>query len=167
MGTRGPESNQREPVFPSRFPAVEPVRPIPQSQSSRPRPTFGVFESVQLQTGGQLQTPIDTSLPQQPLPPPPSVPRQPPSIPSQVRPAPRPQSQGLVNNVIVHDSGSQSSSFFSFNRPIPQPQQQQFSNEQSSFTNRFQSPPSPPQQQPSFLRFGEPQQSSSQQFSSL
>lgn len=163
--TRAPESNQREPVFQSRFPAVQPVRPIPQSQSSRPRPTFGVFESVQLQTGGQLQTPIDTSLPQQPLPPPPSAPRQPPPIQSQVRPAPRPQSQGLVNNVIVHDSGSQSSSFFSFNRPLPQPQQ--FSNEQPSFTNRFQSNPSPPQQQPSFLRFGEPQQSSTQQFSSF
>merc|ERR1711981_1107438 len=162
MGTRGPESNQREPVFPSRFPAVEPVRPIPQSQSSRPRPTFGVFESVQLQTGGQLQTPIDTNLPQQPLPPPPSAPRQPP----QVRPAPRPQSQGLVNNVIQHDSGSQSSSFFSFNRPIPQ-QQQQFSNEQ--FTNRFQQPPPPRQSAVQNVQqlLNSPQFTTQQQFSSF
>ena len=158
---RPPLSN--DPSFQSRFPPIEPVRPI---QSQRPRPTFGVFESVQLQTGGQLQTPIDPNIPQQPLPPPPSAPRQPPAIPPQIRPQPRPQLQGLVNNVIQHDSGSQSSSFFSFNRPIPQ-QQQQFSNEQ--FTNRFQQPPPPRQTAVQNVQqlLNSPQFTTQQQFSSF
>ena len=165
---------QDQPVFQSRFPPLEPVRPQPQQ---RPRPTFGVFESVQLQTGGQLQTPIRGNVPQEPLPPPPSAPRQPPAFPSPARPIPRPQSgntQGLVNNVVIHDSGSQSSSFFSFNRPNPQTQQPQFNNDQSAFVNRFQSPPpTPPAQQPqSFVRFEELNQQQSgrapqQQFSSF
>jgi len=62
--------------------------------------------------------------------------------------------------------GSQSSSFFSFNRPIPQ-QQQQFSNEQ--FTNRFQQPPPPRQSAVQNVQqlLNSPQFTTQQQFSSF